>query len=140
MTAKRVLIVDDVPVFREPVAKALRNCGYRTMCAGNGKDALTALEVELPDIILLDVAMPEMDGLTCLGLIRRNPDYQHIPVILLTAVAEKDYVLSARELNIQGYLVKSYFSLEVGRDHPSACFRGFSPAGIALRCPRRRCP
>lgn len=63
-----------------------------------------------PDLVLLDVAMPVMDGLTCLERLRANPTTAHIPVIMLTAMSEREQVVKAARLGIQGYLLKSQFS------------------------------
>jgi len=109
---QRVLIVDDTIVFREPIAATLKKQGYHVTCAGTGAEALKVLQFQTPNIILLDVAMPEMDGLTFLKRLRTTTEFTDVPVILLTAVAEKDYVLRAKELGATDYLVKSYFSLE----------------------------
>ncbi len=107
-----IMVVDDMAIFREPIAAVLRQKGYVTMCAGNGNEALDLLCEQRPDLILLDVAMPVLDGIGFLRVMRKNALTRHIPVILLTAVAEKDYVLRAKELGVQGYLLKSRFSLE----------------------------
>ena len=82
----KVLVVDDMPIFREPIAACLRASGYETCIAGNGQEALAVLQSSRPDLILLDIAMPIMDGISFLSVIRGDPATQSIPVILLTAV------------------------------------------------------
>lgn len=107
-----ILIVDDKAIFREPIAAALRASGYETVCASNGVEALDVVRRRKPGLVLLDVAMPEVDGLEMLRRWREDPSLARCPVILLTAVAERDYVVRARELGAHDYLLKSRFSLE----------------------------
>ena len=107
-----ILVVDDMPIFREPIAAALRGAGYQALTAANGKEALARLQSDKIDVLLLDVAMPIMDGITCLGAIRNNPATRNIPVILLTAVSEKPHILAAARFGVQDYLLKSRFSLQ----------------------------
>jgi len=107
-----IMVVDDMAVFREPIAAALRHNGYEAVCAANGKEALAVIEVDRPDLILLDVAMPEMDGLMFLKAMQGNPQLQDIPVILLTAVTERASIVKAAQLGADEYLLKSQFSLD----------------------------
>ncbi len=111
---KTILIVDDSAICREPIAAALRLKGYKTICAADGLDALAALEKakEKPALALLDISMPRMDGITLLAAMRKHPDYKLIPVILLTAVQDRDTILRARNLGVRDYLLKSHFSLD----------------------------
>jgi HD-like signal output (HDOD) protein/DNA-binding response OmpR family regulator len=111
---KTILIVDDSAICREPIAAALRLKGYKTICAADGLDALAALEKakEKPVLALLDISMPRMDGITLLAAMRKHPDYKSIPVILLTAVQDRDTVIRARDLGVRDYLLKSHFSLD----------------------------
>lgn len=106
-----ILIVDDTAVFREPIAAALRKRGYGTLCAAHGKAALEMIAQQRPDLILLDVAMPEMDGLTFLGVIRQDVQLRELPVILLTAMSEREAVVQAARMGVSDYLLKSHFSL-----------------------------
>jgi putative nucleotidyltransferase with HDIG domain len=106
-----VLVVDDAPIIREPIAAALRLRGYKTVCAGDGREALDCIAQQRPDLILLDMAMPVMDGLAFLRHLNAKLGPGAIPVILLTAVAEKDYVVQAARLGVRDYLLKSRFSL-----------------------------
>jgi len=105
------LVVDDMPIVRVPIVNALHTAGYRILSAASGAKALGLLRTESPDLILLDIEMPEMDGLRLLQLIRRNPKSKAIPVILLTAEDDRTVVLKAMELGAQGYILKATFSL-----------------------------
>jgi len=106
-----ILVVDDMPIFRDPIAASLRLSGFATVCAANGKEALAAAVAHRPDVILLDVAMPVMDGIACLRALRADPALAKIPVILLTAMSDKRYVVEAGKLGVQDYLLKSAFSM-----------------------------
>ncbi len=107
-----ILVVDDMAVFREQIAATLRREGYETHCASNGKEALGLVREHMPDLILLDLRMPVMDGLTCLSHLRNESSTHSVPVIVLTAVAEKEMVEKAARIGVQGYLLKSQFSLD----------------------------
>ena len=106
-----ILVVDDMPIFRDPIAAALRLAGYQTLTASNGRDALATARANRPDLILLDLAMPVMDGLTCLHAMRSIETLVDLPVILLTAMSEKEHELEAAKLGVKDYLLKSRFSL-----------------------------
>jgi CheY-like chemotaxis protein len=108
----KVLVVDDMPIFRDPIAASLRLAGFETVCASNGQEALVAVKAHRPAVVLLDVSMPVMDGLTCLRAMRTDPDVARTPVILFTALSDKRYVLEAGKLGVQDYLLKSSFSLK----------------------------
>jgi CheY-like chemotaxis protein len=106
-----VLVVDDMPIFRDPIAASLRLAGYKTVCAATGAEALAAARARRPDVVLLDVSMPGMDGISCLRAVRADPSLADLPVILLTAVSDRQYVLEAGKLGVKDYLLKSRFSL-----------------------------
>lgn len=108
---KRILIVDDTLSFRAPVASALRMEGYQVSCASNGVEALEMAARTKPDLVLLDVAMPQMDGVSCLEKLRENSQLKDVPVIMLTAMADSDIVMKAATKGVAGYLLKSQFSL-----------------------------
>jgi len=107
----RILVVDDMALCREPIAEALRANGYEVECAADGREALNILRKRQADLVLLDLNMPELDGLAVLRTMRRNPDLMNIPVILLTDRAERETVAQALQRGVQGYLLKSAFSL-----------------------------
>jgi HD-like signal output (HDOD) protein/ActR/RegA family two-component response regulator len=107
-----ILVVDDMAVFREPIAAALRHRGIHTLCAEDGLDALGQLEQTRPDLILLDISMPRMDGLVFLRAMRRDPRFNSVAVILLTAISDRERIIEAGKLGVRDYLLKSRFSLD----------------------------
>lgn len=106
-----ILIVDDLAVFRDPVADTLRRRGFTVRTANDGRQCLDALVRHLPDLILLDVSMPVMDGVSTLLSLRSEPRSADVPVIMLTDVAERDLIVKAGRLGISGYVLKSSFTL-----------------------------
>ena len=80
-----VLVVDDERDVRSLLADTLTDAGYGAIEAPNGRGALETVDRERPDVVLLDVMMPMMDGMEVLGKLRQNPETEKLPVILLTA-------------------------------------------------------
>jgi CheY-like chemotaxis protein len=120
-----ILVVDDHPVTREPLARLLQFEGFRTACAANGVEALAAVAQSRPDLILLDVMMPKMNGVDFLEHLRRDPDGASIPVIGLTGVFDPNHLARLRELGVADVLTKARFTVEqllecVRRHVPSA--------------------
>ena len=107
-----VLVVDDMPIIRDPIAATLRTAGYEVICAGNGKQALDMLRSQQADLILLDVNMPVMDGLAFLRVLRGDSAKAQTPVIMLSGAEDRSDILEAAKLGIQGYILKSNFSLK----------------------------
>lgn len=90
---KKVLLVDDEEIVREPIKKALIGSNYDVVEACNGAECLAIAEKELPDIILLDLAMPGLDGLSVLKQLREKNEWgANVPVILLTSLQPDDTV------------------------------------------------
>jgi CheY-like chemotaxis protein len=112
-----VLVVEDSSVAREVVMKILQREGYTVVGAANGLEALARLHSATPDLVLLDVMMPEMDGMTLLEELRDEPQYKKLPVILLTALSDEGRMSRARELGVCEYLVKTRFSYDELIDH-----------------------
>jgi CheY-like chemotaxis protein len=108
-----VLVIDDTALARESVAKLLEYEGFKTVKAANGKEAYATLYEQTPDLVLLDLMMPEMDGITFLRMIRHNPQWEHLPVVVLTGLTD-DHKLVARamELGIDDLVPKATFGFE----------------------------
>jgi two-component system alkaline phosphatase synthesis response regulator PhoP len=86
---KKILLVDDDPDFVEAVKVIVESGGYEVKVAYDGKEALEAIEEEKPDLIVLDVMMPVMNGHEACARIKGNKETVNIPIILLTAVADR---------------------------------------------------
>jgi HD-like signal output (HDOD) protein/DNA-binding response OmpR family regulator len=105
-----VLVVDDMAIFREPIAAFLRAAGFSPSCAADGDEAIAAMRKSPPDVLLLDLSMPKTDGLAVLRSMRADGRLAGVPVILLTAVSDKRVILEAAKLGVRDYLLKSRFS------------------------------
>lgn len=86
---KKVLVVDDEEDFLQVLGKRLTVSGYSVIAATNGRDAVALAKSQRPDIIVLDVVMPEMDGGQVMAELKEHPSTRSIPVILLTALFSK---------------------------------------------------
>jgi two-component system response regulator AtoC len=106
-----VLIVDDEPDSSDIIERYLTMQGYKTATVPNGQAALGALVDRQPDALVLDVRMPEMDGISLLEILRSYLRWSHLPVILLTAHANKDEIDQAKALGVEHVFHKSKFKL-----------------------------
>ena len=115
MTAKkaRVLVVDDEPDALELVEFNLRNEGFDVTSAVDGNEALRKAREIIPDVILLDLMLPEVDGLEVCKIIRRNDVTSDIPIIMLTAKADEIDRVLGLELGADDYLTKPYSPREL---------------------------
>jgi two-component system phosphate regulon response regulator PhoB len=133
-----ILVVDDEPDISALVAYHLARDSYRVRTVGDGREAIEAVERERPDLIVLDLMLPGMSGLDVLRELRSRPDFESVPVILLTARKEEDDRVEGLRLGADDYLSKPFspqeLVLRVGavlrrvRQHPPA-----SPGGQLLR-------
>ena len=103
-----ILIVDDTLSCRESVAAMLRRSGYRVICAENGRRALDVLENNSPDLMILDLAMPDSSGPEFLQTVRADLRWRDLPVILFTGSG--DVIELARDMGVRDCLVKSHHS------------------------------
>jgi putative two-component system response regulator len=101
-----ILIVEDNDVMREGLEDLLTVEGFTVVCASNGKQGLEKLEQTIPNLILADIAMPEMDGFEFFHAVRAQQDWITIPFIFLTARAETVDVIAGKDLGAEDYLIK----------------------------------
>ncbi|MGQ5523989.1 SpoIIE family protein phosphatase [Chitinimonas sp. PSY-7] len=101
-----ILVVDDVAMNRQLLARLIGHLGHEVSMAVNGREAVDACRVSMPDIILMDVMMPEMDGLDATREIRQLPSNRWVPIIFVTAVHEREELLRAFEAGADDYLTK----------------------------------
>ena len=109
---KTILVVDDMAIFREPIEAVLRADGFQVLTAANGVEALAAISRQRPDLVLLDLGMPVMDGLATLKRMREDAASKRTAVIVLSSETDRARIVAAAKLGISGYLLKSQFSLK----------------------------
>ncbi len=108
-----IQIVDDVPENLQVLGKVLARNGYRVAVSTNGQQALDALDDILPDLILLDVMMPGMDGIEVCRRIKQNKKTQHIPVLFISAQSESRQKVKGFEAGASDYIGKPFDTVEV---------------------------
>jgi signal transduction histidine kinase len=101
-----VLIVDDEPVVRDVIEGLLFKEGYHLAFASNGREALAYVETTTPDVILLDVMMPEMNGFEVCQHLKADKRWQHVPIILITALSDKKDLVRGLEAGADDFLHK----------------------------------
>ena len=106
MSRKSVLVVDDHPDTGEVLSRLLERRGYNAIAVLSGEEALARLSTDLPSVIVLDVAMPGMNGAELLREIRANPRLRDIPVVVFSADFSLDRMRELMALGAQEYLVK----------------------------------
>jgi len=110
---KTILIVEDNEDNRLIYSQYLTHGGFRVLEATNGAEGIEVARRELPDIILMDISMPVMDGLTATRLIKADPDLLRIPIVALTAHAMASDEQMAREAGCDGYISKPVMPKDV---------------------------
>lgn len=108
MPPKTILIVDDSISMRKMVAFTLEECGFEIAEAENGAEALKTIAAAKFDLILADVNMPEMDGITFVRAARALPEYRYSPILILTTESAGEKVQMARQAGATGWIVKPF--------------------------------
>lgn len=103
-----ILVVDDDPIVQKLVGMTISRAGYRSSVASNGVQALEYIAKHHPNLIILDVMMPEMDGYTLLYYLKSNPDTTNIPVIFLTARDSASDVIDGKDMGACEYICKPF--------------------------------
>jgi two-component system cell cycle response regulator len=106
--ATKILSVDDSRTIRLIVGRAFKPYDCTVLEAGNGEEGLAAAAKERPDLIILDVTMPVMDGVTMLTKLKEDETLKSTPVIMLTAESGRENVLHIAKLGVRDYLVKPF--------------------------------
>lgn len=107
---KTILLVEDDAFVSDIYQTRLEQEGYKMTLAENGIEAMKRIEEEVPDLILLDIIMPYMDGIEVLKKLKANDAWKKIPVIILTNLSQKEEVEEGLELGADDYLIKSHFT------------------------------
>ncbi|SMG48855.1 Response regulator receiver domain-containing protein [Marivirga sericea] len=110
---KKILIVDDEPSILMSLEFLMKKAGYSIFIARNGREAIEIVERELPDGLILDIMMPEVDGYEVCEFIKGNEKTKHIKVIFLTAKAKEEDVKKGLEAGADLYLKKPFATKEL---------------------------
>ena len=113
MGSKRILLVEDAATMRMVESMTLRGAGYEVLTASNGEEGVAKAIAEQPDLILMDVIMPKMNGLDACKKIRESENMKSIPIIMLTTRSEEDQVEIAFTYGCNDYITKPFDTLEL---------------------------
>lgn len=106
--SKKVLVVDDSPADLAHIKGVLSDAGCMVITAGNGREAIAKAKAERPQVIFLDIVMPDMDGYEACRLLNEEPDTKAIPVIFTTSKGQKADKVWGQMQGAKGHVVKPY--------------------------------
>ena len=110
---KEILIVDDEPSIVVPLQFLMEQQGYSVLVAENGEDALDVIYKYKPDLILLDIMLPRIDGYEVCEIVRLNPEYRDIKIIFLTAKGREVEIAQGLALGANAYITKPFSNTEL---------------------------
>jgi two-component system cell cycle response regulator DivK len=104
--AKTILLVDDSAMICHIVGQILKESGYAILTAKNGREAVMMAKKHNPNLIIMDVEMPVMDGIEATAQMKSQPETARIPVIILTSLGREEDIARAKEAGCRGFLAK----------------------------------
>jgi serine phosphatase RsbU (regulator of sigma subunit) len=104
----KILIVDDEPLNVDYLEQELEDLGYQTVSASNGQEALDQVAAQRPDLVLLDIMMPVMDGFEALSRLKADEKWRHLPVVIVSAMSDMASVIKGIQLGAEDYLPKPF--------------------------------
>ncbi|HER44010.1 MAG TPA: response regulator transcription factor [Candidatus Eisenbacteria bacterium] len=108
MAHEKILVVDDEEDIRELVRYNLERNGYEVSCVSSGEEALDVIRSYRPELVVLDLMLPGIDGFEVCRTIKSDPKTEHLPIIMLTAKGEESDVVTGLELGAEDYIVKPF--------------------------------
>lgn len=108
--AKKILIIEDDKFLRELIAQKILKEGYDIVETVDGEKGLEAAKKEKPDLILLDLILPGIDGFEVLSKVKEDPAVSEIPVIILSNLGQKDDIERALKIGATDYMIKAHFT------------------------------
>ena len=113
LLGKKILVIDDSRFFLEQIKDILTDAGYQVLLASNGEEGLALVRKEKPDMVILDIVMPGMDGFAVCGILRASESNNLMPIIMLTAENDTEKKLYGLELGADDYITKPFDSREI---------------------------
>lgn len=110
---KTIMVVDDNPDIITIVRTILEGKGFNVLSASSGAECLETLKSQKPDLIVLDIMMPEMDGLEVLTRLKAMSEFSNVPIVLLTAKVQYEDVLGGYKLGADYYITKPFTSTQL---------------------------
>jgi len=107
---KKILIIEDDPFLSEMYAAKLNQNDFQTEVATDGKSGLAKIKADKPDLVLLDIVLPKMDGFEILKAIKGDPKFKDVPIVLLTNLGQKSEVEKGLSLGADEYIIKAHFT------------------------------
>ena len=111
--AKEILIVDDEPNDVVPIQFLMEQQGYKVMIAEKGEDALDLIYQYKPDLVLLDIMLPGIDGYEVCEIVRLNPNFRKVKIIFLTAKGREEEIAKGLALGADAYITKPFSNTEL---------------------------
>lgn len=108
MPGKKILVVDDEVELVKAVQIRLGQAGYEVLVAYDGQEGLDKAKKENPDLIILDLMIPKIDGYKVCGLLKADTRYNKIPVIMFTARAQESDIQTGKEVGVDAYIIKPF--------------------------------
>ena len=109
---KTILIIDDDAVFQKTIKTKLEGLSYKVTLASDGEDGLSMVETDRPDLILLDIMMPKMNGIDFLKQLKLKKEFANIPIIITSNIETPEKIGEGTSLGIRAYIIKSNETLE----------------------------
>ena len=106
--AKKILVVDDEPIIVKVLESRLKSNGYEVVVAQDGQEAINKARSENPDLIILDVMLPKIDGFRVCRLLKFDDNFKHIPILMLTARIQESDQSTGKECGADAYLPKPF--------------------------------
>lgn len=106
--SKTALVVDDSTSIRQMVTFTLQSAGFSTIEGANGKEALSVSEKQPVDLVITDLNMPEMDGITLIKELRKSPSFKFTPILLLTTESQESKKQEGKAAGATGWMVKPF--------------------------------
>ena len=111
-TSQKILIIEDDAFLHELCKKKFVDKGYEVVSAFSGKEGISRVQKEMPSLILLDLLLPEMDGLDLLEQLKGDPKTKDTPVIIMSNYSDRERVQKGLELGAEDYIIKAHFTPE----------------------------
>ena len=129
----KILIIEDDPDIMRLLNRTLSGAGYQVVHAFGGEDALRKVQANVPDLVLTDLAMPQMSGVQVIQMLKQNPDTAHIPVIAVTAHMWDGIAQSAGQAGADGFINKPFSSKTLLQE--VAAYLSAAPRAVTSRLP-----